>query len=89
MGELYANLGKLVDIHSFSTNIVGLHSLSDALVAIADSHVIVLERKIVAEDSTCRSHLIYKNKQRGDYYAYIGRFNTVHPPDSDLNKLLL
>lgn len=87
-GELYDNLENLVNINSFSTNIVGLHSLSDALVTIADGHGIVLERKIVAEDSTRRPHLLYTNKQRDDYYAFIGHFDTVHPPDSDFNKLV-
>jgi len=86
--EIYANLEKLVNINSFSANIPGLHTLSDALVAIADSHGIALERKIVADDSTRRPHLMYENKQRDDYYAFIGHFDTVHPPDSDFNKLL-
>jgi glutamate carboxypeptidase len=86
--EIYANLEKLVNINSFSTNIAGLHSLSDALAAIADSHGIILEKIIVAEDSTRRPHLLYTNKQRDDYYAFIGHFDTVHPPDSDFNHLV-
>jgi len=87
-GEIYANLEQLVNINSFSTNIAGLHSLSDSLVAIADHHGIVLERKIVAEDSARRPHLLYKNEHRDDYYAFIGHFDTVHPPDSDFNQLI-
>ncbi len=86
--EIYANLEKLVNINSFSTNIAGLNSLSDALAAIADSHGIVLERKIVAEDPTRRPHLLYANEQRDDYYAFIGHFDTVHPPESDFNQLV-
>ncbi len=86
--EIYDNLEKLVNINSFSTNIAGLNALADTLVSIADSHGIPLERKIVAEDSTKRPHLIYENRQRDDYYVFIGHFDTVHPPESEFNKLI-
>ncbi|MCF6265942.1 MAG: M20/M25/M40 family metallo-hydrolase [Desulfuromusa sp.] len=86
--EIYANLERLVNMNSFSTNISGLHAVSDILTDIASKHGIVLDKKISAEDSAQRPHLIYKNKQRDDYYAFIGHFDTVHPPDSDFNKLL-
>ena len=87
-GEIYANLEKLVNTNSFSANISGLHSVSDLLIDIAKGHGIEFDRKIIAEDPTRRPHLIYENKQRDDFYAFIGHFDTVHPPDSDFNKLV-
>ena len=86
--EIYANLEKLVNTNSFSANISGLHSVSDLLTDIAKGHGIELDKKIIAEDPTRRPHLIYENKQRDDFYAFIGHFDTVHPPDSDFNKLV-
>ena len=87
-GEIYANLEKLVNVNSFSANISGLHSVSDVLTDIAKEHGIEFDKKISAEDPTRRPHLIYENKQRDDFYAFIGHFDTVHPPDSDFNKLV-
>jgi len=87
-GEIYANLEKLVNANSFSANIPGLHSVSDLLTDIAKGHGIELDKKIVAEDLDRRPHLLYENKQRDDFYAFIGHFDTVHPPDSDFNKLV-
>jgi len=81
--EIYENLEKLVNMNSFSANIPGLHSVSDLLTEIAHKHGIKLEKKIIDGDSARRPHLIYENNQRDDYYAFIGHFDTVHPPDSD------
>lgn len=86
--EMYDNLEKLVNTNSFSTNIPGLHSLSDLLIDIANGHGIELAKKIVVGDSDRRPHLMYENKQREDYYAFIGHFDTVHRPESDFNKLV-
>ena len=86
--EIYANLEKLVNTNSFSANISGLHSVSDLLTDIAKGHGIELDKKIIVEDPTRRPHLIYENKQRDDFYAFIGHFDTVHPPDSDFNQLV-
>lgn len=85
--EIYANLEKLVNTNSFSANIPGLHSVSGVLTDIAKEHGIEFDRKIIAEDSTRRPHLVYENKYRDDFYAFIGHFDTVHPPDSDFNQL--
>ncbi len=85
--QLYADLEKLVNTNSFSANIPGLHALSDLLIDIAASHGVALEKKIVAGDEKRRPHLLYKNENRSDYYAFIGHFDTVHPPDSDFNRL--
>ena len=86
--EIYGSLEKLVNINSFSANISGLHSASDLLTDIAKGHGIELDKKISDEDPTQRPNLIYKNKQCDDFYAFIGHFDTVHPPNSDFNKLL-
>ncbi|MCD6582025.1 MAG: M20/M25/M40 family metallo-hydrolase [Desulfuromusa sp.] len=86
--EIYDNLERLVNINSFSANISGLHSVSDLLTDIAKRHGIEFDKKISAEDPTRRPHLFYENKQRDDFYAFIGHFDTVHPPDSDFNKLV-
>jgi glutamate carboxypeptidase len=86
--EIYANLERLVNTNSFSANIPGLHAVSDLLTNIAKKHGIELDRKILVEDATRRPHLLYENKKRTDYYAFIGHFDTVHPPDSDFNKLI-
>jgi len=86
--EIYANLEKLVNMNSFSANISGLHAVSAVLTDIANKHGIEFDKRIIAEDSSQRPHLIYENKQRDDYYAFIGHFDTVHPPDSDFNKLV-
>ena len=86
--EIYDNLEKLVNINSFSANIPGLHNVAGLLIEIAGKHGIKLEKKIVADDSKRRPHLYYCNEQRDDYYAFIGHFDTVHPPDSDFNRLI-
>lgn len=86
--EMYDNLERLVNANSFSANISGLHSVSDQLSDIAKGHGIELNKRISADDPTRRPHLVYENKQRDDYYAFIGHFDTVHPPDSDFNKLI-
>lgn len=86
--EIYDNLEKLVNINSFSANIPGLHDLAGLLIEIAGKHGIKLEKKIVADDIKRRPHLLYRNDQRDDYYAFIGHFDTVHPPDSDFNQLI-
>lgn len=85
--EVYDNLEKLVNVNSFSANIPGLHNLADLLIEMAEKHGIKLEKKILAEDAERRPHLFYRNDQRKDYYAFIGHFDTVHPPDSDFNQL--
>ena len=86
--EIYDNLEKLVNINSFSANIPGLHNVAGLLIEIAGKHGIKLEKKIVAGDAKRRPHLYYCNEQRDDYYAFIGHFDTVHPPGSDFNRLI-
>lgn len=86
--EIYANLEKLVNINSFSANIPGLHNLADHLIEIAAQYGITLEKQILANDPDRRPHLFYRNNRRKDYYAFIGHFDTVHPPDSDFNRLI-
>lgn len=85
--EIYDNLERLVNTNSFSTNISGLTSVSEILKDIAHSHGIEFDKIVVADDSTQRPHLLYANKQRHDFYAFIGHFDTVHPPESDFNTL--
>ncbi len=86
--EIYDSLEKLVNINSFSTNIPGLHSVADVLLDIAEKHGIDFEKIFSAEDDSQRPHLLYVNKDRDDYYAFIGHFDTVHPPESEFNRLL-
>jgi len=86
--EIYMNLEKLVNMNSFSANISGLHAVSDVLADIANEHGIDFEKKVISTDSTRRPHLLYENTKRDDYYAFIGHFDTVHPQDSDFNKLV-
>ncbi len=86
--EIYADLEKLVNINSFSTNTPGLHILSEVLLDIAEKHGIQFEKKFVGEDDAGPPHLLYTNKNRDDYYAFIGHFDTVHPPESDFNQLV-
>lgn len=86
--EIYDNLEKLVNVNSFSANIPGLHNLADLLIEMAETHGIKLEKKVLADDAARRPHLFYHNPQREEYYAFIGHFDTVHPPDSDFNRLI-
>ncbi len=86
--EIYDNLEKLVNINSFSTNIPGLHSVADLLIDIAEKHGIDFEKVFIETDEPQRPHLLYVNRNRADYYAFIGHFDTVHPPESDFNRLL-
>ena len=86
--EIYDDLEQLVHINSFSNNIPGLYAMSDKLVEIAARHGIKLERTIVAEDKEHRPHLMYRNDAHDGYYAFLGHFDTVHPPESSFNKLI-
>lgn len=85
--EIYGNLEKIVNVNSFSTNMSGLSLLSDILIDIAEKNGIDFEKKVFEGDKDGRPHLLYTNKNRDDYYAFIGHFDTVHPPESDFNLL--
>jgi glutamate carboxypeptidase len=86
--EIYDNLEKLVNINSFSTNIPGLHTVADLLIDIAEKHGIDFEKVFIEKNKPQRPHLLYANRDCDYYYAFIGHFDTVHPPESDFNRLL-
>ena len=79
--QIYRDFEMLVNINSFSSNEAGIVQMSNALQKIASEIGVVLEP--VYSDQHTRPHLLYGKAQREDFYALMGHFDTVHPPESD------
>lgn len=85
--EIYEHLSELVNINSFSTNLSGLKQVSEKLIEIAGSLGIELETRVVDSDPDSRPHLLFDNSCGRKYYAFVGHFDTVHPPESDFKSI--
>ncbi|MDX1810006.1 MAG: M20/M25/M40 family metallo-hydrolase [Sulfurospirillaceae bacterium] len=83
--QIYSDFEEIVNINSFSANPEGIDKVLEALVNIADTRDIKFE-KIYSEKRE-RPHLIYDKERKKDFYAFIGHFDTVHPPHSDFQRL--
>ena len=85
--EIYRNLEDLVNINSFTGNPAGLEAVAEKLCEIGGAHNIVFEKRVVASDPAARPQLLSDNSGGGDFYAFVGHFDTVHPPESEFSRL--
>jgi glutamate carboxypeptidase len=85
--DIYANLRRLVEANSFSANLDGVAAVAEMLQKIAAQHRIPFEIVVVEENGERRPHLLYCSPHQEGYYALVGHFDTVHPPQSDFRQL--
>jgi len=84
--KMYLDFEKIVSMNSFSANLEGIDEVSKALIDIAQQQGIALE--LVHSNKKVRPHLMYGRDKEKDYFAFIGHFDTVHPPTSDFNSYI-
>ncbi len=84
--NIYSDFEKIVNINSFSTNLSGIKECAEALIEIAKQKDIDFQE--VYSTKVKRPHLMYGKERDRDFYAFIGHFDTVHPPESDFNKMI-
>jgi len=83
--QIYKDFETLVNINSFSSNEAGIVQMQDALKKVAAGVGVVLES--VYSSQKARPHLLYGKIQQEDFYAIMGHFDTVHPPESDFTTM--
>ena len=83
--QVYKDFETLVNINSFSSNKAGIADMSDALQEVAASVGVMLEPIYSAHHA--RPHLLYGKAQQEGFYALVGHFDTVHPPESDFTTM--
>ncbi len=83
--QVYKDFETLVNINSFSSNKAGIVDMSDALREVAASVGVMLEPVYSAHHA--RPHLLYGKAQQEGFYALMGHFDTVHPPESDFTTM--
>jgi len=83
--QMFLDLETIVNLNSFTTNENGIDLVLAALVNIAKKHDVNLEKKYSSKKD--RPHLMYGEEKEKNYFAFIGHFDTVHPPSSSFNKL--
>lgn len=83
--QLYADLGHIVNINSFSTYPAGIERMHDALQEMTEKLGVTLETVYSSKKS--RPHLIYGKELQENFYAVMGHFDTVHPPESDFREM--
>jgi len=84
--QIYADFEELVNVNSFSSNLDGIEEALNVLVDMADKKDIKLEK--VYSSKRARPHLMFGKEKEKDYFAFIGHFDTVHPPQSDFNTFV-
>ncbi len=84
--QIYADFEELVNVNSFSSNLDGIEEALNVLVDMADKKDIQLEK--VYSSKKARPHLMFGKEKQKDYFAFIGHFDTVHPPQSDFNTFI-
>ena len=84
--DIYDDFRKIVDINSFSSNLEGIKECAKALVEVASQKGIALEETYSSKRR--RPHLMYSKSLESDFYAFIGHFDTVHPPESEFDKMV-
>ena len=82
--QMYLDLEKIVNINSFTANLEGVNEALKTLVSIAEKQNIKLET--VYSTKKVRPHLMYNKSREKDYFAFVGHFDTVHPPQSDFKE---
>lgn len=83
--KIYDDFKTIVNINSFSYNMKGIERMSAVLQEIAEHIGVQLE--ILFSTQKRRPHLGYNLEREKDYYAMVGHFDTVHPPESDFSAI--
>ena len=83
--QVYDDFKTIVNINSFTSNIDGVKKVLEKLVHIGDKLEIPLQTIYSSKKS--RPHLMYGRDKKEDYYAFVGHFDTVHPPQSDFQTM--
>ncbi len=83
--DIYNDFKNIVNINSFTTNLDGIKKVEKELKDIANRLDISLET--IYSSQKTRPHLMYGKDLKEDYYAFIGHFDTVHPPQSDFQTM--
>ena len=83
--QIYEDFERIVNINSFSDNPKGISEVHDALLEIAQQIGVSLETVYSKEKK--RPHLSYNKMLEKDFYAMVGHFDTVHPPQSDFQTM--
>ena len=83
--KIYDDFERIVNINSFSTYPAGIERMHDALQELAHELDVTLESIYSSQKS--RPHLIYGKALESDFYAMMGHFDTVHPPESDFQEM--
>ncbi len=83
----FESLRRLVDINSFSGNAPGLKQAADCIADIAAGLGFNFTPVPIAGGPA--QHLFYDGRanEHDPFYAVIGHFDTVHPPDSPFSRL--
>jgi len=85
--EIFAFLEKIVNINSFSENDTGLIQTADLIVDWGRLHGFGF-KKIKNNNNSNIFHLYLEGRSQTPYFALVGHFDTVHPPQSPFNKLV-
>ena len=83
--DIYTDFEKIVNINSFTANNEGIQKVLSELVEIGEKLDIPLSK--VYSSKKARPHLMYGKEKSSDYFAFIGHFDTVHPPTSDFQTM--
>jgi len=85
-GEALELLEELVNCNSFRDNIDGLRRTGELIARKAAQHGMEFQRVPVGGDPEGPFHLYLELPGPGPFYALLGHFDTVHPPDSPFNR---
>ncbi len=83
--QIYDDFKNIVNINSFTSNLEGIEKVSKKLIQIGEKLGVPL--KSIYSSKAVRPHLMYGRDKKEDYYAFIGHFDTVHPPQSDFQTM--
>jgi len=83
--QIYKNFEDIVNINSFSSNADGIEKVLNQIIKIALNLDISL--KTVYSSKKVRPHLMYGRDKKDGYWAFVGHFDTVHPPQSDFQTM--
>lgn len=84
--QIYSDFERIVNINSFSSNSEGINEVSEVLMDIAKGYDIDFQK--VYSSKNVRPHLMHGGDKKEDYFAFIGHYDTVHPPHSDFNTYI-
>lgn len=84
---IFDDLERLVNTNSFTDHVDGVNAVVDILMEIAARYGIPTEKVSFIRDGQTVNNLLYRSPHPAGYYALVGHCDTVHPPESDFNKL--